>query len=206
MLVPCRKVRNFCFLQLSYPFRKFWVFVGSFLNIIMWEYLTTENNNQWGCCLYQAVWRPKSGWGTREGIPPDTWCFVKHFSRSLPGVLKWVCLRGSWAQFALDFPLPHWGMIWTESPRVQGTVSTPNITETSHHSAFLLLPRHWDFYSRKLHSIGFAEEQVSSARLTVKLILPVLVEKSTGWMFPKVSLFFQPYEIHSFIHILPEDP
>ena len=46
MLVPCRKVRNFCFLQLSYPFRKFWVFVGSFLNIIMWEYFTTENSNQ----------------------------------------------------------------------------------------------------------------------------------------------------------------
>lgn len=102
MLVPCRKVRNFCFLQLSYPFRKFWVFVGSFLNIIMWEYFATENSNQCSCCLYEAVWRPKSGWSTREGTLPDTWGFVKHFSRSLPGGLKWICLRGSWAQFALD--------------------------------------------------------------------------------------------------------
>lgn len=99
MLVPCRKVRKFCFLQLSYLFRKFWVFVGSFLNIITWEYFTTENNDQCSCCLYEAVWRPKSGWSAREGTLPDTWGFVKLFSRSLPGGLKWICLRGSWAVY-----------------------------------------------------------------------------------------------------------
>ncbi|MXQ89121.1 hypothetical protein E5288_WYG015095 [Bos mutus] len=34
--------------------------------------------------------------------------------------------------------------------------------ETSHHSAFLLLPQRWDFYCHKLHSIGFTEEQAWS--------------------------------------------
>ena len=154
----------------------------------------------WGC-LKTQIWLEHQG---RK--PPWHLMLWEALSKVIARCPEVGLSLGSWAQLALAFPLLHWGMIWTEIPRVQGAVSPPNIAETSHHSPFLLLPRRWDFYSHKLHSIGFAEEQVSSAGLTVKLILPMLVEKSTGWMFLKVSLFFQPNEICSFIHILPENP
>ena len=86
MLVLCREVRNFCFLQLSYPFRKFWVLIGSFLNTGTRKYCTTENNSQYGCRPYKAVWRFNSDWNPRsEGYPPrhmiNRGYFVKHLSK-----------------------------------------------------------------------------------------------------------------------------